>query len=58
MELSELIVKLVAVTVPNVTAVAPVKLLPVSVTIVPPPVLPEDVEMPLTAGSGARVYVN
>ena len=38
---SETTVKDVALTVPNMTAVAPVKLLPVMVTVVPPAATPD-----------------
>ena len=40
----------VAATPPNVTKVAPVKDVPVIVTLVPPAVLPNDGEMPLIFG--------
>ncbi len=45
-----LTVKLLALVEPNLTAVAPVKPVPVTVTLVPPLVLPEDGEMPVTVG--------
>jgi hypothetical protein len=40
----------VAVNPPNVTKFAPVKDVPVSVTLVPPAVLPDDGEMPVIFG--------
>jgi hypothetical protein len=43
-------VTLVAVPVPKETAVAPVKLVPVIVTSVPPAVVPEVGEIPVTVG--------
>ncbi len=45
-----LTVKVVAATVPNLTPVAPVKLVPVMVTEVPPAVDPEVGLMPVTVG--------
>ena len=45
-------VKLVAFTPPKVTAVAPVRLLPVMVTLVPPAVVPLVGLMLVTAGAG------
>jgi hypothetical protein len=54
-EVSEFTVKLLAATLPNETPVAPVKPLPVMVTLVPPAVLPELGEIPVTAGAGAAV---
>jgi len=48
-------VKLVATVVPNVTPVAPVKLLPVIVTTVPPPVGPEPGLTPVTLGGVTKV---
>jgi len=50
MEVPELTVKLVAATVPNFTAVAPVKLVPVMVTDVPPLVGPAFGLTPVTVG--------
>ena len=50
--------KLVAGTVPKSTAVAPVKLVPVIVTDVPPNVGPVVGLMPVTAGAAATSYVN
>ena len=41
---------------PNVTAVAPVKLVPVIVTVVPPPGTPTNGEIPVTVG--AATYMN
>ena len=46
----ETTVKLVAATVPKTTLVAPVKLVPVMVTVVPPAVGPEVGEMAVTVG--------
>ena len=40
----------VAANPPNVTDVAPVKFVPVIVTLVPPEVLPDDGEMPVIFG--------
>src|ERR1700722_7957550 len=54
-EVAELTVKLVALVVPNFTAVAPVKLLPVIVTDVPPEAGPVVGEIDVTAG--ATTYV-
>ena len=48
-------VKLVAATPPNVTAVAPVKLVPVIVTLVPPATGPEPGLTPVTVGATAKV---
>ena len=53
--LSETTVKLVAATVPNWTAVAPVKPEPVMVTAVPPAVEPDGGLTPLTTGAGTQV---
>jgi hypothetical protein len=47
-----LTVKLEAAVVPNFTALAPVKPVPVTVTVVPPVVGPELGPMPVTAGAG------
>jgi hypothetical protein len=44
------ILREVAATPPNVTEVAPVKDVPVSVTLVSPAVLPDDGEMPVIFG--------
>ena len=49
-EVSETTVKLVAAVPPKCTAVAPVRLVPVIVTEVPPAVGPEAGEIALTAG--------
>ena len=49
---AELTVKPVAAVAPNVTAVAPVKLVPVIVTVVPPVAGPRVGEIALTAGTG------
>ena len=46
------IVKEVAAVIPNVTDVAPVKFVPVIVTLVPPAVLPVNCEMLLITGGG------
>ena len=46
----ELKVKLVAAVAPNVTAVAPVKLVPVMVTVVPPAWGPDVGEIEVTVG--------
>ena len=51
-EVALLTVKLAAAVAPKLTAVAPVKLVPVSVTTVPPAVVPEVGEMPVTVGAG------
>ena len=48
----ETTVKLVAATVPKSTLVAPVKPVPVMVTVVPPPVGPDVGEMLVTVGAG------
>ena len=42
---------------PKFTVVAPVKLLPVIVTLVPPPVGPEGGLTPVTAGTGTELTV-
>jgi hypothetical protein len=52
------IVTPVAAVVPNFTAVAPVKLVPVIVTVVPPAVEPLVGLIPVTVGATAAVYVN
>ena len=44
----------VAAVPPKVTLVAPVRFVPVMVTLVPPEVLPLGGEMELTAGAGGR----
>jgi hypothetical protein len=46
-----LTVKPVAATAPKLTAVAPVKPVPVSVTVVPPPAEPPVGESPVTVGA-------
>jgi hypothetical protein len=51
-ELAELTVKLVALVAPNLTAVAPVKPLPLTVTVVPPACGPALGLTPLTVGGG------
>jgi hypothetical protein len=53
MAASDCTVKLVAAVVPNDTPEAPVKLLPVIVTAVPPAALPEFGVIAVTAGAGA-----
>ena len=50
-----LTVNVVAAVVPNFTAVAPVKLVPVMVTVVPPAVGPELGLTAVTVGSGGTV---
>ena len=49
-EVAELTVKLVALVVPNFTAVAPVRFVPVIVTAVPPGAGPDVGEIDVTAG--------
>ncbi len=53
---AELTVKLTAGVPPNCTAVAPVKLVPVMVTVVPPAVGPLVGEIPVTVGGATKVY--
>ena len=48
---AELTVKPVAAVAPNVTAVAPVKLVPVIVTVVPPAAGPDVGEIDVTVGA-------
>jgi hypothetical protein len=55
MEVSELTVKLVDATDPKFTTVAPVNAVPVIVTLVPPPVVPELGLTPVTDGTAALV---
>jgi hypothetical protein len=50
--LAELTVKLEAALLPKSTAVAPLRLVPVMVTTVPPMLVPEVGLMPLTTGAG------
>ena len=50
MDVAELTVKPVALFAPNLTAVAPVKLVPVIVTVDPPPAGPEVGEIAVTVG--------
>jgi hypothetical protein len=50
MDVAELTVKLLAATEPNITAVAPLKSVPVMLTEVPPAVLPLVGEMELIVG--------
>jgi hypothetical protein len=49
---------MVALVVPKVTDVVPIKLVPVIVTVSPPAVLPLPGETEVTAGAGGREYVN
>ena len=51
-EVAELTVKPVAAVAPKVTAVAPVKLVPVIVTVVPPAAGPDVGEIEVTVGAG------
>jgi len=51
MDIAELTVKLLAATEPNITDVAPLKLIPRMVTEVPPEVLPLVGEIELTVGA-------
>jgi hypothetical protein len=53
-EVPEFTVKLLAATPPKLTAVAPVKLVPVMVTLVPPAVVPVLGEIPVTVGTEAE----
>lgn len=55
---SELTVKLLLWNQPNETTVAPVKLVPVMVTLAPPALVPVDGLMPVTAGTGGDIQVN
>ena len=54
-EVAEFTVKLVALVAPNLTAVAPVKLVPVTVTEVPPAVGPAVGDIALTVGTPMKV---
>lgn len=54
---AETTLKLMAVMVPNVTLVAPVKPVPVMVTVVPPAVVPEVGATAVTAGAAAASRV-
>ena len=56
MLVAEFTVKLVAGVLPNSTAVAPLKPVPLMVTEVPPAVVPLAGLMPVTAGAGRMVY--
>jgi hypothetical protein len=47
-----------ACILPKLTAIAPVKLLPVMVTLVPPPVVPDVTDSPVTVGALAEEKVN
>jgi hypothetical protein len=49
---AEFTMKLVAGALPKLTAVAPVKLVPVMMTEVPPAVVPVAALMPVTTGAG------
>ena len=50
---AEMTVSVVAATAPNLTALAPVKLVPVTVTVVPPPRGPEIGLTALTTGTAS-----
>src|SRR5882672_7919511 len=54
----EFTVKLAAGTVPKLTAIAPVKFVPVMLTDVPPAVLPLVGDRLVTVGTEAATYVN
>ena len=54
---AELTVKLAAAVLPNCTAVAPVKLVPVMTTLVPPVAGPDVGARPVTVGAGTKVKV-
>ncbi len=54
---AELTVKLAALVLPNCTAVAPVKLVPVMTTLVPPVAGPDVGARPVTVGAGTKVKV-
>ena len=54
---AEFTVKLVAAVAPNLTAVAPVKPVPVMTTLVPPVVGPDVGASPVTVGAGKKVNV-
>ncbi len=54
---AELTVKLAAAVAPNLTAVAPVKLVPVMTTLVPPVSGPDVGASPVTVGAGTKVKV-
>jgi hypothetical protein len=56
-EVALLTVNELAAVAPNLTAVAPVKLVPVTVTLVPPPAGPTLGDTEVTAGTG-KVKVN
>src|SRR5262249_45706229 len=58
MVVAETTVKLVAAVVPKDTPLAPLKFVPVIVTTVPPPVVPEVGVIAVTVGAAAAVYVN
>ena len=58
MEVEELTTRPVPATVPNFTTVAPVKPVPVTVTVVPPAVDPEEGPTPVTAGTGGATNMN
>ena len=54
---AEFTVKLAAAVLPNCTAVAPVKLVPVMTTLVPPLAGPDVGASPVTVGAGTKVNV-
>jgi hypothetical protein len=54
-DVGDVITKLAAGTVPNITADADEKLVPVNVTLVPPTVVPPVVPREVTVGTEARV---
>ncbi len=53
--MSELTTKFAALAAPNLTALAPVKLLPIITTVVPPDCVPDVGVTRLTVGTGAAV---
>jgi hypothetical protein len=55
---AELTVKLVVLVEPNFTAVAPVKFVPVIVTVVPPTIEPDVGETPEMVGTAVNVIFN
>ena len=54
-EVAELMVKLVAAVAPKDTALAPARLVPVRVTLVPPAIAPVDGDTLVTVGAAAHV---
>lgn len=58
MLVTELTVKLMAATAPKLTALAPVKFVPIMVTLLPPAALPANGLMDVTLGKGPAVTVN